>query len=203
MKRINIWLFMAIVIAIPLSVFAVVTWYERSFQKLPVLINEKHKVADYNLLNQDGKKSTTKEWENKIVVANYFFTHCPTVCPAMTRNLVKVQQASRDKNILFVSFSVDPETDSSQVLKNFVRRFKIDESNWQFLTGSKIEIYHLARKSFQVIATNGDGGPNDFIHSDKLILIDRQKRIRGYYGGRDEKEVAQLITDIKKLENEP
>jgi len=202
-RKFNIWLFVAIVVVLPLSVYAVVNWYERSVQALPVLISKTHTIADYRLVNQLGKESSIKNWEGKIVVANFFFTHCPYVCPKMTNNLKKVQKANvGDKNLLFVSFSVDPERDSSEQLQEFARRFNIDESNWQLLTGSKKEIYRLARKSFQVIATDGDGGENDFIHSDQLVLIDAQKRIRGYYEGTEEKETDQLIKDIKKLENE-
>ena len=202
-RKFNIWLFVAIVVVLPLSVYAVVNWYERSVQALPVLISKTHTIADYRLVNQLGKESSIKNWEGKIVVANFFFTHCPSVCPKMTNNLKKVQKANvGDKNLLFVSFSVDPERDSSEQLQEFARRFNIDESNWQLLTGSKKEIYRLARKSFQVIATDGDGGENDFIHSDQLVLIDAQKRIRGYYEGTEEKEIVQLIKDIKKLENE-
>ncbi len=202
-RKFNIWLFVAIVVVLPLSVYAVVNWYERSVQALPVLISKTHTIADYRLVNQLGKESSIKNWEGKIVVANFFFTHCPYVCPKMTNNLKKVQKANvGDKNLLFVSFSVDPERDSSEQLKEFARRFNIDQSNWQLLTGSKKEIYRLARKSFQVIATDGDGGENDFIHSDQLVLIDAQKRIRGYYEGTEEKETDQLIKDIKKLENE-
>jgi len=202
-RKFNIWLFVAIVVVLPLSVYAVVNWYERSVQALPVLISKTHTIADYRLVNQLGKESSIKNWEGKIVVANFFFTHCPSVCPKMTNNLKKVQKANvGDKNLLFVSFSVDPERDSSEQLQEFARRFNIDESNWQLLTGSKKEIYRLARKSFQVIATDGDGGENDFIHSDQLVLIDAQKRIRGYYEGTEEKETDQLIKDIKKLENE-
>jgi len=202
-RKFNIWLFVAIVVVLPLSVYAVVNWYERSVQALPVLISKTHTIADYRLVNQLGKESSIKNWEGKIVVANFFFTHCPSVCPKMTNNLKKVQKANvGDKNLLFVSFSVDPERDSSEQLQKFARRFNIDEGNWQLLTGSKKEIYRLARKSFQVIATDGDGGENDFIHSDQLVLIDAQKRIRGYYKGTEEKETDQLIKDIKKLENE-
>ena len=121
----------------------------------------------------------------------------------MTANLKKVQAAfAGKKDLLIVSFSVDPERDSVAQLKKFAQRFNIDESNWQLLTGSKQEIYRLARKSFQVVATDGDGGDNDFIHSDQLILIDTKKRIRGYYEGTEGKETAQLIKDIKKLEHE-
>jgi len=202
-RKFNIWLFVAVVVILPLSVYAVVNWYERSVQALPVLISKTHTIADYRLVNQLGKESSIKNWEGKIVVANFFFTHCPYVYPKMTNNLKKVQKANvGDKNLLFVSFSVDPERDSSEQLQEFARRFNIDESNWQLLTGSKKEIYRLARKSFQVIATDGDGGENDFIHSDQLVLIDAQKRIRGYYEGTEEKETDQLIKDIKKLENE-
>ena len=200
--RFNIWLFVVAVVALPLSVFAVVNWYERAVQPLPVLVNKNHTIDNYRLINQSGNESTTKEWEGKIVVANFFFTHCPSVCPKMTNNLKRVQDGVRNKNLLFVSFSVDPERDSSIQLQKFAHRFDIDASNWHLLTGSKKEIYRLARKSFQVIATDGDGGENDFIHSDQLILIDTKKRIRGYYEGTEKKEIMQLIKDIKKLDNE-
>ena len=202
-KRFNIWGFLIFVVMLPVSVFAIVSWYELTVQALPVLIDKNHKINDYQLINQQGKRVSTKEWSNKIVVVNFFFSHCPGICPKMIMNLKKVQQYhSENKNLLLVSFSVDPERDSEGVLKNYATRFDINETNWQMLTGSKIEIYRLARKSFQVTATDGDGGPEDFIHSDKLILIDQKKQIRGYYKGTDEKEVAQLIKDIKKLQNE-
>ena len=202
-RRFNIWLFVAVVVAFPISVYAVVNWYEKTVQALPVMISKTHTIDDYQLINQLGKESSTKNWGSKIVVANFFFTHCPSVCPKMTNNLKKVEQANKEnKNLLFISFSVDPERDSSAQLQKFAQRFKIDARHWQLLTGSKKQIYRLARNSFQVVATDGDGGENDFIHSDQLILIDTQKRIRGYYNGTEEKEIAQLIKDIKKLEHE-
>jgi protein SCO1 len=202
-RRFNIWLFLGTVISFPITVFAVVNWYERTVQALPVLINNEHTIVGYVLTNQQGKKSTAEEWNDKIVVANFFFTHCPVVCPKMTSNLKKVRAAfTGKKDLLIVSFSVDPERDSVAQLKKFAQRFGIDESNWQLLTGSKQEIYRLARKSFQVVATDGDGGDDDFIHSDQFILIDSKKRIRGYYEGTEGKETAQLIKDIKKLEHE-
>jgi protein SCO1/2 len=194
-RRFNIWLFLGIVIVFPLTVFAIVNWYERTVQSLPVLINKEHRIGDFKLINQQGNKSTTEEWRGKIVVANFFFTHCPVICPKMTANLKKL-------HLMLVSFSVDPQRDSVAELKKYTERFYINENNWQLLTGSKKEIYRLARKSFQVAATDGDGGDNDFIHSDQLILIDSKKRIRGYYEGTEKKEIAQLIRDIKKLEHE-
>ncbi len=118
-------------------------------------------------------------------------------------NMKKVQNAyNNDDKIVFTSFSVNPEADSAARLKKYVSQFNISTDNWDLLTGNKKEIYKLARNSFLVVATNGDGGPTDFIHSDKLILIDKQKRIRGYYDGTSEKETNDLIHDIKKLKNE-
>ena len=202
-KGFNIWLFLIVVITLPITVFALVNWYDTSVKALPVLIDKNHKIEDYKLTNQEGREVSTKEWKNKIVVANFFFTHCPSICPKMVTNLKEVQQAfPQDENLLIVSFSVDPEKDSVSVLKKFATRFHINEADWSLITGSKIEIYRLARNSFKVTATDGDGGPEDFIHSDKLILIDTKKQIRGYYTGTDKTEVAQLIKDIKKLENE-
>lgn len=202
-KGFNIWLFLIVVIILPITVFALVNWYDTSVKALPVLNDKNHKIEDYKLTNQEGREVSTKEWKNKIVVANFFFTHCPSICPKMVTNLKEVQQAfPQDENLLIVSFSVDPEKDSVSVLKKFATRFHINEADWHLITGSKIEIYRLARNSFKVTATDGDGGPEDFIHSDKLILIDTKKQIRGYYTGTDKTEVAQLIKDIKKLENE-
>ena len=202
-KAFNIWVFLGAVIILPVSVFAVINWYQRSVQELPVLVDKNHKIDDYQLTNQQGQIVSTREWNDKIVVSNFFFTRCPSICPKMIKNLKEVQRSySGSKNLLIVSFSVDPERDSEKVLKNYAVRFDINEANWDLLTGSKIEIYRLARNSFQVTATDGDGGPEDFIHSDKLVLIDKKKQIRGYYKGTDENEVAQLIKDIKKLQNE-
>lgn len=202
-RKFNIWLFVAVVVILPVSVFAVVDWYEKKVKPLPVLINKDHRIGDFKLINQRGSIATIKDWENKIVVADFFFTRCPSICPKMTRSLKKVQDAtSKNKNVLITSFTVDPEHDSAPVMRQYIKKFGINESNWYLITGPKKDIYRLARKSFQVIATDGDGGPNDFIHSDQLILIDKQKRIRGFYEGTEQKEIEQLIKDIKKLEHE-
>src|SRR5688572_23452799 len=103
LKRFNIWFFVAVVVLLPISVFAVVNWYERSVQRLPVLVEENHRIADFTLINQHGKTTTIKAWQNKIVVADFFFTHCPVVCPKMTASFKRVQQ-SVSKDVLFSSF---------------------------------------------------------------------------------------------------
>ena len=202
MKKYSHWLFIAAVMIIPVTVFAIVKWYENKYTALPVMGGEKHIVADFHLTNQHGGLTSLKEWENKIVVADFFFTHCPVICPKMTRSLKKVQQVyANDKELQLTSFSVDPERDSVVQLKQYAERMDIT-SNWLLLTGDKKEIYKLARKSFLVTATDGDGGPQDFIHSELLILVDKQKRIRGFYNGTVPPEVDDLIRDISRLKEE-
>ena len=209
-NRSTIWLFVFMVFIVPAMVFAGWQFYEKKYQALPVIggtleVNGKktvHTIADFHLQNQDEVFISTKDWENKIVVANFFFTHCPVICPSMTKNLVRVQQETKPRLVTITSFSIDPERDNAAALKKYSSRYGINNQNWNLLTGDKKIIYKLARESFRVVATDGDGGPNDFIHSEKLVLIDRKKRIRGYYTGTDAKEVNQLIYDIKKLENE-
>ena len=202
MKKYNIWLFMAAVVLLPMGVFAVVKWFEHSYTKLPVLGSEDHTIANFQLANQYGAITSLRDWEGKITVDNFFFTHCPTVCPKMVRSLKTVQQQyAGDKEILINSFTVDPERDSVTQIKAFAQKLDI-KNNWQLLTGDKKEIYKLARRSFLVVATDGDGGPTDFIHSELLVLVDKEKRIRGYYNGTDKDEVNNLLRDINRLKKE-
>lgn len=197
----NIWVFVAVVLLIPFTVFGVVKWYENNYQRLPFYGPEGHTIGNFNLVNQHGSNITRKDWEGKIIVANYFFTHCPAVCPKMTYNLKRVQAYAGIKNLQINSFSVDPERDSVTQLKTFANRFDV-KGNWDLITGDKKQLYALARKSFLIVATDGDGGPEDFIHSEQLVLIDTKNRIRGFYTGTDEASANQLIKDIQKLEKE-
>lgn len=202
MKNPGYRLFLAAVVLLPLSVYAVVKWYENSFAALPVLIGKDHRVADFHLVNQQGRPASLNDWDGKIVVADFFFTHCPVVCPKLTRSLQRVQDGHRsDGNFLITSFSVDPERDSAAQLQRYAERMNVNGA-WLLLTGDKKAIYKLARNSFSVAATDGDGGPQDFIHSEMLVLVDRQKRIRGYYKGTNEAEVTNLIRDISRLQKE-
>ena len=195
------WVFVMLVLLIPFSLYAAITWYQHKFSKLPVYGTAT--TGSVSFINQDNKPVTTQSWSNKIVVVDFFFTHCISVCPKMAENLKKVQQAfSNDASVGITSFTVDPEDDSASQLKSYSQKFNIDNSKWQLLTGDKKEIYKLARNDFNLVATDGDGGATDFIHSDKLVLLDKQQRIRGYYDGTDEKQTGQLINDIIKLEHE-
>lgn len=201
-NKFRTWLFLALVIALPVTVFAVVNWYEINVQQLPVINATEYTVENFHLTNQQGEVRSLDAWKGKIVVANFFFTHCPVVCPKMMKQLKRVEEVYiNDPQLLINSFSVDPEHDSVSRLKTFATQTGINGA-WDLLTGDKQHIYRLARKSFGVSATDGDGGPTDFIHSDKLILLDKQKRIRGYYNGTEQSEVDQLIKDIQRLKNE-
>jgi len=199
LKKYGIWIFMAVVVLLPMGVFAIVKWYEHSYTRLPELGPRDHEIANFQLTDQTGRTVSLQNWNDKIVVANLFFTHCPSVCPKMIRSLKRVQQVyANDPQLLINSFTVDPERDTVAQLARYASMADI-RNNWQLITGSKKDIYKLARKSFLIVATDGDGGPNDFIHSELLVLIDQQKHIRGFYNGTDEGEVTNLLRDIKRL----
>jgi len=206
----TIWLFVILAIGVPAGAFTAYNFYERKFSKLPVMgpqekingVIKYHSIDEFEFVSQEGKTFAGSDWDERIVVADFFFTTCPTICPAMTANLKRIQQSFAENEIFINSFSVDPERDSVSRLDWYARRFQINGGNWKLLTGEKKDIYRLARNSFRVVATDGDGGEGDFIHSEKLVLIDKQKRIRGYYDGTSEKETNKLIADIKKLQHE-
>ena len=196
-------LFVFFVLVVPFTAFAVYRFYQDKVQNLPMLGGKDHHVEDFHLIDQQGKIRNSQDWKDHIVIANFFFTHCLVVCPKMMNNLKTVSDYfQNDDRIKINSFSVDPSHDSVPQLQKYISQLGIPTTKWDLLTGNKQEIYKLARNSFEVVATDGDGGPEDFIHSDKLVLIDMKRRIRGYYDGTDKKEISQLIKDIKKLENE-
>lgn len=210
-QRSSIRLFIVMVFVVPVTAYALLHVYEKRAGTLPVLgpvleVNgnrTEHHITDFHLINQDGGTVSKADWKDKIVVVDFFFTHCPSICPKMTTHLKKVSAIfDADSGVHINSFSVDPERDSPAQLKRYAVQFGVNTRHWTLLTGDKKEIYRLARNSFMIVATDGDGGPGDFIHSEKLVLIDKQGRIRGYYSGTSDKETDQLINDIKKLQDE-
>jgi protein SCO1/2 len=202
LKKNAISLIVAIVLITPITVFALVHWMEKKWSALPVLNGPKQQLTNLQLTNQQGQTVSLDQCKGKTVVAGFFFTHCPVICPKMTASLKKVGAAFPDNpDLLFILFSVDPARDSVPVLKRYAERFGIS-GNWHLLTGDKTIIYGLACQSFAITATEGDGSESDFIHSEKLVLVDRQQRIRGYYNGTAAADVQQLIQDINKLQDE-
>ena len=162
-----------------------------------------HKIAPFSLTNQNGLIVTEKDYMNKIYVADFFFTTCPSICPKMTANMGLIQENIKtDNQVLLLSFSVTPEIDSVQQLKSYAIEKGVIDSKWNLLTGSKKEIYELARKSYLAVKTDGDGGEHDMIHTENFILVDPEKRIRGFYDGTDINAMDELLSDIKVLQME-
>jgi protein SCO1 len=162
-----------------------------------------HRIAGFELINQEGKKVTEKDLENKLYVADFFFTTCPSICPAMSSQMKRIHdQFIDDDDIMLVSHTVMPETDTPEVLAAYAEQYNALNHKWQFLTGDKKSIYRLARQSYFAVITEGNGDENDFIHTENLILIDKEKRIRGFYDGTDKKDVDRLLSEIEILKKE-
>jgi protein SCO1/2 len=165
-------------------------------------VKKYHRIADFSLINQNGDTITQEDYQNKIYVADFFFTTCPTICPIMTANLVEVQAAlASDPDILLLSHSVTPEIDSVAQLKKYAIEKGVNDAKWNLVTGDKKQIYELARKSYLAVQEDGDGGPFDMIHTENFILVDKQRRIRGFYDGTKEEEMDRLLSDIEILKN--
>lgn len=166
-----------------------------------------HTIGDFSFLDQNGKELTQKDIEEKVFVAEYFFTTCGSICPIMNKQMQRVQNAyNLEQDFEILSFTVDPEVDDVAQMKEYAIGHGANDSQWHFLTGKKEELYDLARKSFFVLkpaeAENlGDAG-SDFIHTNNFVLVDKKKRIRGYYNGTSAASVDSLIHDIRHLLNE-
>lgn len=164
-------------------------------------VKKYHKISDFSLTNQNGKQITQGYYENQIYIADFFFTTCPSICPIMTKNMYDIQQKTMNKNVLLVSYSVTPEIDNVDQLKKYALENKVNDNKWNLLTGDKKQIYELARKSYLVAKNDGDGGKYDMIHTENFVLIDKEKRIRGYYDGTNKEDIDKLLNDVKILEN--
>lgn len=163
---------------------------------------EDHSISDFELLNQNGKTITQAAYEKKIYVTDFFFTRCPTICPVMSNNMEKLQEAFLEEaDVMFLSLSVTPELDSVPVLKSYAQEHGALDGKWNITTGEKKHIYNLARKSYFAVVSEGDGGLQDFIHTPNFILVDTKKKIRGVYDGTNDEEIQRLIEDINVLIN--
>ena len=166
-------------------------------------IKKYHKIAPFSLINQNGLNITDSDYSNKIYVADFFFTTCPSICPKMTANMGLIQEDIRtDNQVLLLSFSVTPEIDSVAQLKRYAIEKGVIDTKWNLLTGDKKEIYELARKSYLAVKTSGDGGEHDMIHTENFILVDPEQRIRGFYDGTDTTAMDELLSDIRVLQEE-
>ncbi len=162
-----------------------------------------HKVSDFELINQNGDTITQINYKGKIYVSDFFFTRCMTICPVMTTNMGKLQNAFlNDDDVMFLSHSVTPVMDSVPVLRAYADVKGVIDAKWNITTGDKKHIYKLARKSYFAVLEDGDGGLQDFVHTENFILVDKKKQIRGFYDGTNLEDIDRLILDIKILQNE-
>jgi protein SCO1/2 len=166
-------------------------------------------IPAFQLTNEQGKVFTSEELKGKIYVANFFFTRCGTICPKITSQVSRATDTFvQDKDIHFISISVDPKYDGADKLAAYAKRFDADSTRWTFLTGEKKTIYPLILKGFHVPLADASEydaaikNPDEtFIHSERLVLVDKAGVIRGFYDGTDKKEVDRLIVEIKVLKN--
>ena len=166
-------------------------------------VKKYHKIAPFSFENQNGKTITQDDYEGKIYIADFFFTTCPTICPKMTANMVNIQEEIlNDSTVMLLSYSVTPKIDSVLQLKKYAIEKGVNDEKWNLLTGNKKEIYTMARKSYLVVKENGDGGPYDMIHTENFILVDPEKRIRGFYDGTDTLAMRELLIDLEILKDE-
>lgn len=162
-----------------------------------------HTIPDFEFINQYNEIVNQQTVKNKIYVTEYFFTTCTSICPIMNRHLEKVYKEFHDNpDFLILSHTVDPETDSVSVLKEYAEMRDVKDKKWLFVTGDKKNLYELARKGYLLNAEEGNGDDEDFIHTQNFALIDKASNIRGFYDGTDSLEIVRLIQEIKILMKE-
>ncbi len=199
-------------IRIPLSkivfVFLVVLGCQQE-KKLPFLgpkeVGEQgdtlyHKIPDFKFLNQDSLWVSQKDMAGKIYVADFFFTTCPTICPKMKTQLLRIyDKFAEDDRVRILSHTIDPEYDGVRVLKDYAKKLNITSPRWNLVTGKKSDIYRLGKKSYMVTAQEDANEEGGFVHSGAFILVDQNRHVRGIYDGTKEEDVNHLIEDMTLL----
>ncbi|GAB3980435.1 SCO family protein [Spirosoma terrae] len=163
-----------------------------------------NRIPAFKLIDQDSQLVDQSIVKNKIYVADFFFTRCGTICPKLSSQLTRVQDIFQENpDIVFLSYTVDPEHDRSKQLKEYAQKYSAIPGKWYFLTGSKSEIYDLAMHGYYLPVVDKnvpEGKPDEtFIHSQKLVLVDKQGIVRGFYDGTDKVDVDRLVLEIRVL----
>ena len=163
-----------------------------------------HKVGDFQFVDQDSSLITPQTFDNKIYVTDFFFTSCPTICPVMKKQMLRVYEAFEDNDqVALLSHTIDPEYDTVALLREYAQRLGVKSDKWHFVTGEKDSIYETAQKSYMVTADQDQQAPGGFIHSGAFILVDQDRHVRGIYDGTKPEEVDKMIKDIQRLLKEP
>ena len=162
-----------------------------------------HTIPPFRFMNQNGDTVTEKNFDDKIYVADFFFTTCPTICPKMMFNMEKVNVVTqKNPDLMIISHTVNPAHDSVPVLAEYAKLAHADAKKWMLVTGNKKDIYDVAIDGYKLAVDEDPRAPGGFLHSELFVLIDKDKRIRGYYDGTDSAHVNKLINDIKILSAE-
>ena len=162
-----------------------------------------HKIKDFSLVNQNGEKVTNEDYRDKIYIADFFFTNCQGICPIMKENMIILQDEYKDDDqVYLLSHTVTPEIDTKEVLKKYSLEKGVIDSKWNLVTGDKKQIYNLARKSYLVAEDIEESELFEMIHTENFVLVDPERRIRGFYDGTDQESMNALIYDIKVLKKE-
>lgn len=162
-----------------------------------------HKIKDFSLVNQNGEKVTNENYRDKIYIADFFFTTCQGICPIMKENMIILQDKYKDDDqVYLLSHTVTPEIDTKEVLKKYSLEKGVIDSKWNLVTGDKKQIYNLARKSYLVAEDIEESELFEMIHTENFVLVDPERRIRGFYDGTDQESMNALIYDIKVLKKE-
>jgi protein SCO1 len=159
-----------------------------------------HTIPAFSFTNQDGKTVTDKTFEGKIYVANFFFTTCKTICPKMSSGIQQVQERLKEfPDLLFISHTVNPQYDTVEALKAYAQMVHGNTATWHFVTGDKKAIYDMGIHGYLLPVGEDVAAEGGFLHSEQLVLVDKEKRIRGFYDGTSVKAITDLIDDIKTL----
>lgn len=161
-----------------------------------------HTIGSFYFINQNEDAITQEYLKGNITVAYFFFTTCPSICPIMTDNMKYLQEKTDKYDIQILAHTVDPETDTTEKLKAYIKRKNIDTKNWDFLTGDQDHLYDVGVNDYMVATQEDVNALGGFLHSENFVLVDKDLRIRGFYDGTNKEEVDQLIKDIPKLINE-
>ena len=208
--KVKKWVLLFVLLVLPFMIYTgCFKSASNNFATLAVIGQEGHTIPEFSFINQNKDTITNEDYDGNIYIANFIFTTCPTICPAMTINMRYIQhELSKYPNIKFLSHTVNPNYDTPEILKQYATKWMIDESNYNFVTGYKEEIYKIA-ESYFVNASEDELAPGGFLHSEYLVIVDKEGRVRsgidkngnvlGVYDGTKDFVIKDLIKDVKVL----